>query len=387
MDISKEAKFFKIGIVVGEASGDVLGAELIEALEEQISEAVQWVGIAGDRMADKGVVSLFPLEDISVMGITAVIPKIPLLIKRINQTVNYLVEEEVDGIILIDSPDFTQRVAKKFHKKKPDIPIIGYVSPSVWAWRPGRAKAMAQYMSHLMALLPFEPEAHQKLGGPPCSYVGHPLLEKIEDARYEEARDQNTLLLLPGSRKQEIINHLELFKNILDILKDKHGISPKILMPTLERRKRQIEEYVQDWHCDLHITTDDDTKWESFKTSNAALAVSGTVTLELGVMNVPTIVVYKLSFIERMLRFMVSHLQSIVLTNLVIGKNVYPEFVDLSSDAEQIAQEVANIWHKGSEARNKQLEQLIELKEIMANEVGLPSERAAQCVATFFALK
>ncbi len=387
MDISQENKIFKIGVVVGEASGDTLGAELIQSLEEQVSQAVKWVGIAGDKMADKGVVSLFPLEEISVMGITAVIPKIPLLIRRINQTVEYLVEERVDGVILIDSPDFTQRVAKQFHKKCPDIPIIGYVSPSVWAWRPGRAKAMAQYMSHLMALLPFEPEAHEKLGGPKCTYVGHPLLEKIEDKIYEERRDQNSLLLLPGSRKQEIKNHLELFKNILEILKDKHAISPKILMPTLERRRQQIEDYVKSWDFDLHITTDDEAKWKSFKISNAALAVSGTVTLELGVMNVPTIVVYKLSFIERVLRFMVSHLQSIVLTNLVIGKNVYPEFVDLSLDAEDIADKIADIWHKESESRNKQLEQLIELKQIMANEIGRPSQRAAQCVATIFALK
>ena len=377
-------KKFKIGIVVGEASGDQLGSELIKACRSLTSIDLEFVGLAGEKMSGDGVSSLFPIDEISVMGITAVIPKIPIIIKRINQTVAYLVEEDVQGLVIIDSPDFTQRVAKKFHKIKPDVKIIGYVSPSVWAWRSGRAKAMSKYISHLMALLPFEPDVHRRLGGPPCSYVGHPLLERLNEPIDRDRYEPNTLILLPGSRRQEITAHLPFMFEVIRRLEKDHGIKPKIVLPTQEKRKAQITSYLDDESLNITLISGENEKWDMFEAGHAALAVSGTVTLELAVKRVPTVVIYRLSFIEARLRFLVAHLKSIVLANLVADHCIYPEFVERTLPAHKVANEIAKIWPEHSVERLQQRKYLMDLKSLMANEKGSPAERAAKCLCSIF---
>ncbi|MBW8618286.1 MAG: lipid-A-disaccharide synthase, partial [Hyphomicrobiales bacterium] len=173
--------YLKFGVVVGEVSGDALGAKLLPALRERFSNYdLDFVGTAGPLLHAQGMKSFFPLADIAVMGIVPVIKRLPSLLRRIQETADRLIAEKIDCLIIVDSPDFTHRVARKVKAALPHIPVIDYVSPSVWAWRPGRAKAMRGYIDHVLALLPFEPVAHQKLGGPPCTYVGHPLIERRE---------------------------------------------------------------------------------------------------------------------------------------------------------------------------------------------------------------
>ena len=184
-----DGKPLSIWIVSGEESGDQLGAKLMRSLKTKLgAERLRFGGVGGHAMEREGLKSLFPLEDIAVMGFSAVIARLPTILRRIRLTADAVVAARPDILIIIDSPDFTHRVAKAVRKRAPRIPIVDYVSPSVWAWRPGRAPKMRAYVDHLLALLPFEPEAHRRLGGPPTTYVGHPLIQRLDEIRPVQPR-------------------------------------------------------------------------------------------------------------------------------------------------------------------------------------------------------
>ena len=176
---SAEGQDLRLFVVAGEHSGDALGAKLMAAINARRRGRVRYVGVGGPHMAQEGLVSQFPMEEVAVMGPAAIARRLPLILRRIRGTVAAAVAAEPDALVIIDSPEFTHPIARRVRKRRPDIPIIDYVSPSVWAWRPGRARRMRRYVDHVLALLPFEPDAHQRLGGPPCTYVGHPLVERL----------------------------------------------------------------------------------------------------------------------------------------------------------------------------------------------------------------
>src|SRR5690606_7493231 len=166
-----------------------------------------------------------PLDDIAVMGFTAVIGRLPTIIDRVHRTVDAVVAAKPDILVIIDSPDFTHAVAKRVRRRLPDLPVVDYVSPSVWAWRPGRARRMRGYVDHVLALLPFEPAAHQRLGGPACTYVGHPLIERLGELRPAHGErpplaggGPATVLVLPGSRRSEVSRLLPVFRETLPLV-------------------------------------------------------------------------------------------------------------------------------------------------------------------------
>ena len=173
--------------MAGEHSGDALGAKLIAALKAAHAGPIHSRASAAKRWRTKAFVSLFPIEDVAVMGPMSILPRLPRIVRRVYQTVDAALAAAPDAVVIIDSPEFTHPIAKRIRKRAPHIPIIDYVSPSVWAWRPGRAKRMRRYVDHVLALLPFEPDAHARLGGPPCTYVGHPLIEKLDDIQNADA--------------------------------------------------------------------------------------------------------------------------------------------------------------------------------------------------------
>src|SRR5580700_9398853 len=211
----------KIVLIATEESGDRLGAHLMKVLRQRLGGAVQFEGVGGQAMAREGLKSQFPIEELSVIGFSAVVRQIPKLLRLIRNTVDAVVGAKPDILVIIDSPDFTHRVARRVRSRDSSIPIVDYVSPSVWAWRPGRARAMRAYVDHVLALLPFEPEEYDRLHGPPCSYVGHPLTEQLGSLRpnlEEQARRNEkppVLLVLPGSRSSEIRHHLAIFGDAL----------------------------------------------------------------------------------------------------------------------------------------------------------------------------
>jgi lipid-A-disaccharide synthase len=173
----------KVFLIATEESGDRLGANLMKVLRQRLGGAVRFEGVGGQSMAREGLASLFPIEELSIMGFSAVLRQLPMILRRIRQTADAVTLASPDILVIIDGPDFTHRVARRVRARDPSLPIVDYVSPSVWAWRPGRARAMLGYVDHVLALLPFEPEAYRRLHGPPCSYVGHPLVEQIDMLR------------------------------------------------------------------------------------------------------------------------------------------------------------------------------------------------------------
>src|SRR5262245_52559538 len=226
-------KPLKLFLMAGEHSGDALGAKLIEALRTQSARPIEFLGVGGEAMKEQGCPSLFPLSELAVMSLVDVLPRLPSIWRRIRQSVDTVIAQNPDALVILDSPEFTHQVAKRVRRRAPQIPIIDYVSPSVWAWRPGRARKMRRYVDHILAILPFEPDAHRRLGGPACSYVGHPLVEKIDwmqnrDAeglrsRLSIAKDRTVLVVLPGSRTSEVKRLMVPFGDALRLLQAEVG--------------------------------------------------------------------------------------------------------------------------------------------------------------------
>ena len=380
----------KLWIVTGEESGDQLGAKLIQALKERLgSDRVQFSGVGGHAMERGGVRSLFPIEDIAVMGITAVIGRLPTLLNRIGRTAEAVIADRPDGLVIIDSPDFTHRVAARVRKALPHLPIIDYVSPSVWAWRPGRARTMKAYVDHLLALLPFEPEAHRRLGGPPTTYVGHPLIERLNDLRPAPAERRPLgegpveLLVLPGSRRSEVSRLMAPFGETLRLLQQQSSLPLRVTVPAVDHLAREIEERASIWPVAPVFVRGEGAKWAAFRQAHAALAASGTVTLELGLSGVPMVVAYRVSKPEELLKYVIS-VPSIVLTNLILGENAIPEFIQNDCTPEKLAAALLPLLGNTPE-RLRQSEALARLDALMRIGDETPSERAARIVAEHFA--
>ncbi len=199
-------KLLKIGIVAGEVSGDLLGGDLIAALRKAHAGQIELIGVGGEALERQGLTSLFDFSELSIMGISQVLKRLPSLLRRIRQTAEAIVAARPDLLIIIDSPDFTHRVARRVRKALPDLPVVNYVCPSVWAWKEERAPRMRAYVDHVLALLPFEPAVMARLGGPATTYVGHRLIGDPDIQRVRAARlarpeqSEPVCLLLPGSR-------------------------------------------------------------------------------------------------------------------------------------------------------------------------------------------
>lgn len=328
----------RVFIVAGEHSGDHLGADLLAALRERVPDLAV-AGIGGDAMARQGLVPLFPLSDIAVMGFVPVLARLPDLLRRIRQVAEAAVAARPDVLVIVDSPDFTHRVARRVRALAPAIPIVDYVSPTVWAWRPGRAPAMRAYVDHLLALLPFEPEAHRRLGGPPCTYVGHPLIERLSSLRPGPdellARERPTLLVLPGSRRSEIRRLTAVFgAAVARVAEAVPGLD--VVLPAVTDLADDIRARVAAWPVAPRVVTGEAAKLAAFRGARAALAASGTVTLELALAGVPMAVAYRVSPFETWLRFVVK-VPSIVLPNLILGENAIPEFLQQACTAEALS--------------------------------------------------
>lgn len=379
-----EARPLDVFVLAGEESGDQLGAHLMDALGVEAGKPVAFRGVGGPRMAARGLVSRFPMSDIALFGITSIIAHIPRILRRVRETVEALAADPPDVLVLIDCPGFNRRVARAIRKLKPDIPIVFYVSPSVWAWRPGRAAEMRPYVDHLLALLPFEPAVHQRLGGPPTTYVGHPISERVSDIRpnAEESARRNgltpTVLVLPGSRRLEIGRLSEIFGEVIAQVDRTHGPIDWVL-PAVPHLVELIEAKVAAWPVKPRIVTTEDEKFAAFRSARAALACSGTVTLELAVAGVPHVVVYKTGWLEAQIARRLITAETAVLANLVIGEKVVPEFLQEFATVEAIVPALAGVIADGA-ARDTQLRAFARLDEIMAFGGEEPSARAAHIV-------
>ena len=386
MNDAPRQRMFNIYLIAAEESGDALGAALARALAERGHGALRLAGVGGRAMAAAGIVSPFPIDELSIIGLTAIPRRLPLILRRIREIADAVVAAKPDALVIIDSPDFTHRVARQVRRRAPSIPIIDYVSPTVWAWRPGRARAMRSYVDCVLAILPFEPATHLRLGGPPCVYVGHPLIERIAELRpnaEETARRQSNpplVLDLPGSRSSEINHLLAIFGAAIARVADRAG-AMELVLPTMPHLLAQVREKIVGWPVQPRVVVKPAEKWAAFRTARAALAASGTVTLELALSGVPAVVAYRLSLIEEVvLRLMRSReISTIVLTNLVAGEKIIPELLQRDCTPEKLAEALVPLIADTKE-RRRQVEAFQRLDAIMAIGTATPSSQAAAIV-------
>ena len=379
-----QPKTIKICILAGEASGDYLGAQLMSSLLKNKHIQIEFIGVGGNLMSSNGLKSLFPMADLSVMGIAEVIPRLPKLISRINQTVKYISEQKPDILITIDSPDFSFRVVRKL-KDQNHITKIHYVAPTVWAWRPERAQLLANMYDGLICLYPFEPQYFKNLDIK-TSYIGHPLLEKINNAKRVDVHKElnlnskNKILgVLFGSRIGEI-NKVgpEIRETVFQTVKAHKDI--EILAPTLPRLESQVKNLLQEMPCKVHITSDPSLKWSYLLAMDGAIAVSGTVGLELACCEIPHMIAYKMNsltahYVKRKIVVKYAHLANILLEDRIV-----PEFIQKDCNAIQMTDTLRNILYDDL-TRKKQANAFQKLKSMLQG--GEPTQTSSYQASEF----
>jgi lipid-A-disaccharide synthase len=373
-----------IFLVAGEESGDRLGAALISAIRDRTQGKAHFSCVGGAHMAAEGVPSLFPLGDLAIVGFSSIPSMLSKILRRIRETADAVIAAKPDVLVIIDSPEFTHRVARRVRERAPGIPIIDYVCPSVWAWRPGRARAMRTYVDHVLALLPFEPKAMNDLGGPPCTFVGHPLTERLVDLRPNELEarlrraDPPLVLVLPGSRTGEIRRMAPVFGQAIAYVVEQYG-PLEAVVPAVPRLADAVRAAIAAWPIPARVTADPDEKHEAFRTARAALTKSGTSTLELALAGVPMVAAYKVSPVEAIIGSLLIHAPSAILANLVLGRNVVPEFLQGDCTADRLAAALVPLL-RDTPDRRRQTEAFSQLNDRMEIGKAMPSAHAASMV-------
>ncbi len=373
----------RVFVIAGEHSGDSLGARLMAALSALRPGGVTFDGVGGPKMSAAGLSSVFPMSEIAVMGPAAILAQLPHLIRKINEATKAALAADPDVVVIIDAPEFTHRVAKKVRRARPEVPIVDYVSPSVWAWRPGRARKMRAYVDEVLALLPFEPGVHVRLGGPPCTYVGHPLAERRPwiaaldpeplARRLELAPDRQPLLVLPGSRRSVIERLWAPFSATLWELHAR-GHRLDVIVPVVESTRDLVAERIESWPpFPIHLVEDDVDKFRAFKLARAALAASGTATLELALAGCPMIVSYRVDRLALVFRRLVRP-PHFALANLVLDERAFPELMQEACVPHQLAPALAELL-ADTPARAAQLEALARVPAAIST--GTPPAIAA----------
>jgi len=381
----------RLFIVAGEHSGDALGAKLMAAINAHSKGRVHYLGVGGELMEQEGLASQFPLSDVAVMGPISILQRLPRIVSRVYRTVDAVVAAEPDAVVIIDAPEFTHPIAKRIRKRAPTVPIIDYVSPSVWAWRPGRARKMRRYLDHVMALFPFEPEAHDRLGGPACTYVGHPLIERLNWLRELDPTplaerlnldpERPILVVLPGSRSSEVARLMAPFGLAVERLCE--GVrTPQVIIPVLPHMRALIASRLKSWSVKPALVEGEEDKFRAFKLAHAALTASGTVTLELALAGTPMVVGYRVDAIAAPFLRSLLKVPTVVLANLVLGENVFPELLQEECDPELLAAQL-ELLLKNTPERARQLAALEKIPQRLALEHGAPSDAAAEVVLRY----
>jgi lipid-A-disaccharide synthase len=379
------ARPLHVFLVAGEESGDRLGAALIAALRERTQGQVRVSGIGGTHMAREGVLSPFPLGDLAIIGFSAIPRRLPLILRRIREAADAAMAAKPDVLVIIDSPDFTHRVAKRVRARAPHIPIVDYVCPSVWAWRPGRARKMLGYVDLVLGLLPFEPAAMVKLGGPRCVYVGHPLAEEVPRLRPSTPEEEQrraasppVLIVMPGSRSGEIRRFANLFGESVARVAQQTG-PLDVVVPAVPRLAAAVKAAVANWPVAARVIVEREEKEAAFRIARAALTKSGTSTLELALAGIPMVAAYTVTLVEELIARALVTAPSAILTNLILGENVVPEFLQRDCTLENLSSALLKLLQDTPE-RRRQVEAFARLDDIMQIGKAVPSAKAAQYV-------
>ena len=322
----------RLFVLAGEASGDRIGADLIRRLRSRGEVTV--LGVGGAELSAEGVESLFPMSDLSVMGWSDVLVRLPLLLWRARQVADAIIRVRPDAVILIDSQVFNRVVAERVRKAGSSVPMLLYVAPAVWVWAPDRAARLTPLFDEVLAVLPFEPRVMTELGGPPTTYVGHPALTR--QAMRDEQPERGPFLLLPGSRTGELKRHLGLMRAAVEALRNHPRVSAFVL-PTLEHLRERLVAEVAEWAAPVEVVTGA-ARDAAFAGAVGAFAVSGTVTLELAMAGVPMVVTYVGDRGQARRYAKLKRRPMVGLPNIVAGRAVVPELLFAGEvDIDQVA--------------------------------------------------
>ena len=376
----------KIYIIAGEPSGDLLGAKLIKAIRDLEPEA-KFRGIGGDYIKSQNVDSLFPISDISIMGFSEVIPHIRKIYRHIDNTINDIIDFAPDIIVTIDSPGFCKRVVKRLREQNYNDPkFIHYVAPTVWAYKPERAKAFAELFDHIMLLLPFEAPYFEK-EGLHSTFVGHSILEEDilegnrEDFRnkYKVSEDETLLCVLAGSRKGELKKMLPIFKETIMMLsKEIKGL--KVIFPTISTLLPVLETELSDLSVEHYVVDSKESKADAYAASDLALCKSGTISLELAMAKLPMVIAYKVSPVSAwMLRRMI-HIKYVNLINILQNKEIIKECLQEDCNAKTLSSNLLDLYNN-KENKSKQLNEIGKALDMLKPTDNIkPSEMAAKTV-------
>ena len=352
----QRARKMRVYLIAGEPSGDKLGAELMAGLSRCTSHKLEFCGVGGPLMEEQGLASLFPISDIAVMGIGEILAKYLFLKKRIKNTVDDIQRLRPDVLITIDAPEFSLRVARMVRKKL-FVNTIHYVAPTVWAWRPKRAKRMSGYVDHILALFPFEP-AYMKRAGISCDFVGHPVAEeKMPDHRlvrkfrkeYKISADDKLIAFLPGSRKSEVDRLMPIFKKVSSNLFSQR-FNIRIVIVVAPAVKNILLESLREWGSSVIVVTNNDLSNDEFQklkrivfaSCDLALAASGTVSLELASTETPMVIAYDMGFLSRIVFRFLIRVNSVNLVNLISNQRKIPEFIGNNCKPDKIVHALLN---------------------------------------------
>ena len=373
----------RLMLVAGEPSGDVLGARLMAALRSRDPD-LEFIGVGGPGMARQGLESLFPMSELAVMGLVEVLPRIPRLLTRLRQTAAFALAQRPAAVLTIDAPGFNFRLGRRLAGQ--GIPLLHYVAPTVWAWRPGRAAKIARFLDHLLVLLPFEPPYFEAVGLD-CSFVGHPTVETCRTGDGAAFRRQHDiapgvplLAVLPGSRHSETSRLLPVFQEtVAQLAQCFAGLG--VVVPTVSTVADEVTAALAGWQVPAVVVTEEAAKPPALAACTAALAASGTVVLELALAGVPSVVAYRINPLTHWLVRRLVRVEHASLVNLVLERPAVPEFLQDDCRPERLVPALAEIL-VDEEARRTQIEAAGEAAEKLGADGPPPSQRAAEVILT-----
>lgn len=381
-----------IFLLAGEPSGDLLGARIMAGLRAETGGQVRFAGVGGERMQAEGLQSLFPMDDLALFGLAELLPKLPLLLRRLAEATNAILALKPDAVVTIDAPDFCSRVAARVRRRDPSLRLVHCVAPTVWAWRPGRAAKFARLFDHLLALLPFEPPYFER-AGLACTYIGHPVVETGAGkgdgpafrARHQIAAGAKLLAVLPGSRRSEVARLLGDFGAALARLAPRHPDLTAVV-PTVPQVAGEVEAAAAGWPVRTIVVRGDAEKYNAFAAADAALAASGTVALELALARVPSVVAYRIHPLTHLLYRRLIRVRFVNLVNLLADRAIVPELLQADCTPGKLAGAVDTMLTDPA-MRAKQINDLSDIARWLGEGEVAPSRRAAHTILSVIGAK